>query len=145
MEQSTAAKQVHAGAGEQPVPTSPAPTVVGHADAEAPAAERRTPPAITVDQVREILKEVYDPEIGIDIINLGLVYGIDIDERNNVTVTMTLTSPACPLGPILIAQIEALVGQLPGVGNVTVNLVWSPPWDPFTMCSEEAKAELGLW
>ena len=98
------------------------------------------------EEVRQALKSVYDPEIGISIIDLGLVYGVQIDDDSkNVVIDMTLTTPACPLGPVIIDQVQYVAGRLPGVENVNVEFVWTPPWDPRTMASEEAKAELGIW
>ena len=99
----------------------------------------------SVDEIREKLKLVVDPEIGINIVDLGLVYGIEVQEDGLVKVRMTLTSPACPLGPVIQTQARALLSMLEGVNDVKVELVWSPPWDPRTMASEEAKAELGIW
>lgn len=97
------------------------------------------------DEMIQALKAVYDPEIGINIVDLGLVYGIT-NESGNVTVDMTLTSPACPLAPVIKVQAEAvLCHKFPAVKDVDINLVWSPRWDPRTMASEEAKAELGIW
>lgn len=98
----------------------------------------------TPEDIREALKAVYDPEIGINIVDLGLVYGVD-KKDGQVDVTMTLTSPACPLGPVIVDQVRYVAGRLPGVEEVSVDFVWIPPWDPRTMCSEEAKAELGIW
>ncbi len=99
---------------------------------------------VTAEDVREALRAVYDPELGINIVDLGLVYGVEKNE-GDVKVEMTLTSPACPLGPVIIDQIRYIAGRLPGVEEVNVEFVWMPPWDPRTMCSEEAKAELGIW
>jgi metal-sulfur cluster biosynthetic enzyme len=96
------------------------------------------------DHVREGLKNVYDPEIGINIVDLGLVYDTDISETGDVLVTMTLTSLGCPLGPVIVQEVQGALGDLPGVGDVDVKLVWSPPWSPELM-SEEAKDELGIW
>jgi metal-sulfur cluster biosynthetic enzyme len=95
--------------------------------------------------IKDALSEVYDPEIGIDIVSLGLIYDTEIDESGLLTVDMTLTSPFCPLGSILQAQIHAVCAPLPGVEDVRVNLVWVPPWDPRTMASDEAKLELGIY
>lgn len=99
------------------------------------------------DDVRLALKSVYDPEIGISIIDLGLVYGIQIDDdARNVLIDMTLTTPACPLGPIIKTQAHAVItNRWPVVNDVEINLVWTPRWDPRIMASEEAKAELGIW
>ncbi|HMO23068.1 MAG TPA: metal-sulfur cluster assembly factor, partial [Candidatus Melainabacteria bacterium] len=95
------------------------------------------------DVVRENLRTVKDPELEVNIIDLGLVYGIEIDQ-SNVTVKMTLTSPACPLGGVIQAQAHQAVKKLPWVKDVKVELVWSPRWDPKTMASEDAQMELGI-
>src|SRR5436305_6265372 len=99
------------------------------------------------DDVRTALKSVYDPEIGISIVDLGLVNGVQVDEDSkNVLIDMTLTTPACPLGPIIKTQAHAvLTNAFPVVREVDINLVWTPRWDPRIMASEEAKAELGIW
>ncbi|GAC1339940.1 MAG: metal-sulfur cluster assembly factor [Candidatus Dormibacteria bacterium] len=121
--------------------------------ADAPAG---TPPALPYpagsasdqafeEQVREALGEIYDPEIGIDIVSLGLVYGSNLDEAGLLTVDMTLTSPYCPMGDLIRTQVHAVCAALPGVEEVHVNLVWSPPWDPRTMASDEARLELGIY
>jgi metal-sulfur cluster biosynthetic enzyme len=97
------------------------------------------------DEMIQALKAVYDPELGINIVDLGLVYGLT-KENGVVTVDMTLTSPACPLAPVIKVQAESvLCHKFPAVQDVEINLVWSPRWDPRTMASEEAKAELGIW
>jgi metal-sulfur cluster biosynthetic enzyme len=100
--------------------------------------------AFTRDDVREGLKSVYDPEIGINIVDLGLVYDADVSDQGDVLVTMTLTSLGCPLGPVIVQEVQRALGDLPGIGEVDVKLVWSPPWSPELM-SEEAKDELGIW
>lgn len=100
--------------------------------------------AFTRDEVREGLRTVYDPEIGINIVDLGLVYDADISEANDVLVTMTLTSLGCPLGPVIVQEVQGALKDLPEVGEIDVKLVWSPPWSP-EMMSEEAKDELGIW
>lgn len=99
------------------------------------------------EEVRGALKSVYDPEIGISIIDLGLVYGVQIDDdTKNVIIDMTLTTPACPLGPVIKTQAHAvLTNRFPAVNDVDINLVWTPRWDPRIHASEEAKAELGIW
>ncbi len=103
----------------------------------------------TVDEIREALKPVEDPEIHLSIMDLGLIYGVEVQEDpagggTHVQVNMTLTTPACPYGPMLLSQVHATVQRLPGVKSMKVNLVWNPPWDPRVMASEEAKMELGL-
>ena len=100
--------------------------------------------APTNEAIFEAMKEVYDPEIGVNIVDLGLVFDVDKDENNNVEVTMTLTSMGCPLGPVIISDIQRTVGALEGVNDVGVRIVWSPPWSP-DMMSEDAKDELGIW
>jgi metal-sulfur cluster biosynthetic enzyme len=99
---------------------------------------------IEADQVREALKVVVDPEIGLDIVNLGLIYNVDVHE-NNIKVEMTLTSPGCPVGPMLQSQVYGVCAGFPGARNVQVDLTWTPPWDPRTMASEEGKDILGIW
>ena len=91
------------------------------------------------------LSEVYDPEIGIDIVSLGLVYGSHFEDEGTLVIDMTLTTPYCPLGPVIQTQAHAVCSPLPGVRDVRVNIVWSPPWDPRTMASDEAKLELGIY
>ncbi len=99
----------------------------------------------TVQEISNVLMAVEDPEIHINIIDLGLVYKIDRDEANGrVTLDMTLTSPACPYGPQLLAQTHLIVSRLPGVKDVKVNTVWTPKWDPRVHSSEVAQMLLGL-
>ncbi len=105
-------------------------------------AETTTAPS--AEELREKLREVLDPEIGISIVDLGLVYDISYDE-GDVMVTMTLTSPGCPLGPIIRGEAYAKLRELPGVKDVDVQIVWSPPWDPRTMASEDVRMMLGIW
>lgn len=101
--------------------------------------------AITQESAYEAMKEVIDPEIGVNIVDLGLVYGVEVDDTNNVDVTMTLTSMGCPLGPVIIRDIQnAVTGVDESVGEVNVRVVWSPPWS-VEMMSEDAKDELGIW
>ncbi|HEX2914885.1 MAG TPA: iron-sulfur cluster assembly protein [Chloroflexia bacterium] len=95
------------------------------------------------EEIREALKTVYDPEIGINIVDLGLIYDINIEEAGLVDITMTLTAPGCPLSHVIGAQVRESLDGMPGVTDVKLNLVWSPPWNPSLM-SEEAKMELGM-
>jgi len=97
---------------------------------------------VSEELVTEALKEVYDPELHYNIVDLGLVYGVDVKD-GDVHITMTLTTPACPIGPMIIAQIQEMVRALPGVKDVDVELTFDPLWSPELM-SEEAKAGLGL-
>ena len=94
------------------------------------------------ENVIQALREIFDPEIPVNIYDLGLIYGVDIDE-GHVIVTMTLTTPHCPVAESMPGEIEMRVGAVPGVGSAEVNLVWDPPWDPAKM-SDEAKLELGM-
>ena len=94
------------------------------------------------DDVLEALSNVIDPELGLDFVELGLIYGIDVDD-GRVHVTFTLTSPACPIGPQVSEQIEEFVGELDDVDEVTSTMVFSPPWTPDKM-SEDAKFALGF-
>ena len=98
----------------------------------------------TRDDVLAGLKNVYDPEIGVNIVDLGLVYDADIAENGDVLVTMTLTSIGCPLGPVSMQEVNNALQGLPEIGETDVKLVWSPPWSPDLM-SEDAKDELGIW
>jgi len=117
----------------------------------APAAPAAAPSALPegelarlTDDVIAALKTVYDPEIPSDIYELGLVYKIDIADDRAVTVEMTLTTPNCPSAQELPTMVENAVASVPGVGEVQVNIVWDPPWDPSRM-SEEARAILNMW
>jgi len=94
------------------------------------------------DAVIETLKQIYDPEIPVNIYDLGLIYGVEIADGHAV-VTMTLTTPHCPVAESMPGEIELQVGSVPGVGHAEVNLVWDPPWDPGKM-SDEARLELGM-
>ena len=98
-------------------------------------------------EIMQALKAVYDPELGISIVDLGLVYGVQtLDDDKKVIIDMTLTTPACPLGPMIQTQAHAvLTTTFPQIKDVNMNLVWTPRWDPRTMASEEAKVELGIW
>jgi len=95
------------------------------------------------DAVIDALREIYDPEIPVNIYDLGLIYGVDVTEDGHVVITMTLTTPHCPVAESMPGEIEMRIGAVPGAGTVDVNLVWDPPWDPQKM-SDEAKLELGM-
>ena len=96
----------------------------------------------SVDEVEEALTNVIDPELGLDFVELGLIYGIELPEPGNVHVTFTLTTPACPIGPQVAEQIDEFVGELEGVEGVDSSMVFTPPWTPDRM-SEDAKFALG--
>lgn len=89
------------------------------------------------------LKEIYDPEIPVNIYDLGLIYGVDVSPDASVAVTMTLTTPHCPVAESMPGEVELRVASVPGVRDCEVNLVWDPPWDMAKM-SDEAKLELGM-
>ena len=95
------------------------------------------------EQVVEALRTCFDPEIPVDVYELGLIYGIDVSSSGSVTVTMTLTSPHCPAAQSMPAEIESKVLDTPGVTDVHVVIVWDPPWDSSRM-SEAAKLQLGM-
>jgi FeS assembly SUF system protein len=89
------------------------------------------------------LKEIYDPEIPVNIYDLGLIYGVEVDDESDVTVTMTLTTPHCPVAETMPGEVELRAASVPGVRDAEVNLVWDPPWGPDKM-TDEARLELGM-
>lgn len=98
---------------------------------------------ITREQVLEKLKEVYDPEIPVNVVDLGLIYGVEISDENKVHVLMTLTAPGCPMGFYIAKQAEGAISELDGLEDVTVELTFDPPWTPDRL-TEEGKMLLGL-
>jgi len=99
----------------------------------------------TIEEIREKLKTIVDPEINFNIVDLGLVYGIYL-EGNNLKVDFTLTTPYCPYGPHLIAQIPKVISEsFPEIENTDVKLVWVPSWDPRKMATDDVKLELGIF
>jgi len=101
----------------------------------------------TQEEVREALKTVEDPELHIGIVDLGLVYGVDVagPQNEEVNVTMTLTSPMCPVGPMFREAVMSKVKSMDGVTVANVEITFTPPWDPRTMASDDAKVQLGIW
>ncbi len=99
------------------------------------------------DDIREALRGVQDPELMMSAVDLGLIYGIDCagDSGEHVTVTMTFTSPMCPVGPEFKQAVELKAKSVDGVESVKVDVTFTPPWDPRTMASEDAKFDLGIW
>jgi len=95
------------------------------------------------EAVVDALKEIYDPEIPVNIYDLGLIYNVEVTDEGHAAVTMTLTTPHCPVAESMPAEVELRVGSVPGVAVADVNLVWDPPWDPQKM-SDDAKLELGM-
>lgn len=98
---------------------------------------------ITQEQVLEALKEVYDPEIPVNIVDLGLIYGVEVTPQEQVKVTMTLTAPGCGMAHQIAMSAKQRVLQVQGVKDAAVTVVWEPPWDPSRM-SEAAKKQLGM-
>ncbi len=96
-----------------------------------------------LDAIVMVIKTVFDPEISVNIYDLGLIYGIDIDEEGAVEVKMTLTSPMCPVAEVLPAEVEEKILGVQGVSKVNLELVWDPPWSPDVM-SEAARLDLNL-
>lgn len=113
-----------------------------------PSSERKeepaAPPASLRDRVVEVLKTCYDPEIPVNIWELGLVYALDVSDEGDVSVKMTLTSPACPVAGSLPPEIQRRISELPGVRSAKVELVWDPPWTMERM-SEAARLQLGFF
>jgi len=120
---------------------APTPNAVQTTGSEAIPAEEL---ARITDEIIGALKTVYDPEIPADIYELGLIYKVDIADNRDVTVDMTLTTPNCPSAQELPIMVENAVSSVAGVGPVTVNIVWDPPWDQSRM-SDEARATLNMW
>lgn len=107
-------------------------------------------PAMTTDRVREtgnkvveVLRTIHDPEIPVNIYDLGLIYGLAVEPSGAVAINMTLTAPGCPVAWVIMREVETKVRSVPGVTDVTVNLVWDPPWNQSLM-SESARIQLGL-
>jgi metal-sulfur cluster biosynthetic enzyme len=102
---------------------------------------------LTAESVRDALRDVQDPELHIGVVDLGLIYDVEVagPQNDEVNVTMTLTSPMCPVGPMFKAAVESKVLSLDGVKTANVEITFTPPWDPRTMASDEAKVELGIW
>lgn len=96
------------------------------------------------DRVIDVLKSCYDPEIPVDIYELGLIYEVRVDEGNDVYVKMTLTSPACPVAETLPPEVEDKIRNIPDVNKAKVEITFDPPWEK-DMMSEEARLELGMW
>jgi metal-sulfur cluster biosynthetic enzyme len=101
----------------------------------------------TQEQVRDALRDVEDPELHIGVVDLGLIYGVEVagPQNDEVNVTMTLTSPMCPVGPMFKAAVESKVLSLEGVKSANIEITFTPPWDPRTMASDDAKVQLGIW
>lgn len=114
----------------------------GFLKAEPPQLSAGEPGGDLYEAVIAALKEIFDPEIPVNIYDLGLIYGVEVDE-GHVHINMTLTTPHCPVAESMPMEVELRVGSVPGVGVVDVNLVWDPPWDASKM-TDEARLELGM-
>ncbi len=97
-----------------------------------------------IDLIINNLKEVYDPEIPVNVYDLGLIYNVDVDEENNASIVMTLTAPGCPVVDVLIDDVTQAAQSVEGIQTVNVDLTFDPPWDK-SMMSEEARLELGFF
>ena len=97
---------------------------------------------VTKEQIYEALQDCYDPEIPVNIVDLGLVYDVEVED-DTVAVKMTLTTPGCGMGGMIASNAQSLIMEIPGVKEANVDLVWEPPWDP-SRISEEARQKLGI-
>jgi FeS assembly SUF system protein len=125
-------------------PKDTAPVLAPAEAAESTSALPQDEQARLTDGIIAALKTVYDPEIPADIYEIGLIYKIDIADDRAITVDMTLTTPNCPAAQDLPKMVENAVASVPGVGEVKINVVWDPPWDPSRM-SDEARLTLNMW
>jgi metal-sulfur cluster biosynthetic enzyme len=133
--QETAAPEATGLAATGPAPADGTPMTAAPADGATAGA------APSPEDVMDALSNVIDPELGLDFVELGLIYGVEVND-GNVNVTFTLTTPGCPIGPQVTEQIEEFVGELDGVKSIESQMVFTPPWSPEKM-SEDAKFALG--
>ena len=98
----------------------------------------------TVERIRQALYNVFDPELGVNIVDLGLIYGIDVSAEGFATITMTLTTPGCPMHESIGEGVGAALGTVPGITGGDIRIVWTPPWAP-SMLTEQGRRELGYW
>src|SRR3954469_5070365 len=137
----------HSGKVDQlktaPLAISPTPNYTAHVNRTRPAGKLSPVQQALEEQIIEQLKTIFDPEIPLNIYELGLIYDIDISEDNKVHIRMTLTAPACPVAGSLPPQVEAQIESIPQVKSAVVELVWDPPWSR-DMLSEAARLQLGL-
>lgn len=127
-----------------PEPITDEGTRVIAAEPAAPAPGGSNGDPATEEAVREALKQVVDPELGINIVDLGLVYDMEISQEGAISIEYTLTTMGCPIGPLIEQQIQSFLENVPGVTSVEAEMVLRPPWTP-EMMSEEAKAALGYF
>jgi metal-sulfur cluster biosynthetic enzyme len=102
-------------------------------------------PVPTREKVLDALRPIQDPEIRLGIVDLGLIYDVKVGDDGKVQIKMTLTTPACPYGEMLLTMAHRAVGELEGITGAEILLVWDPPWNPREMCSDMAKDALGIW
>lgn len=102
-----------------------------------------TKKAIKVGDVIETLRGTLDPEVGINVVDMGLIYGIEVDAKNNIRLRITMTSPMCPVINMMVSDVQMRLESLPGVGKVTVELVWEPSWTP-DMMTEDYRMAMGV-
>ncbi len=115
---------------QDPTPDAePVSTTSSHGTSSEAAAENSSGGAISADQARLVLRRVKDPDLNLNIVDLGLIYDVHVN-GSNVQIDISLTSPGCPSGPEIMGEAEQQLRTIPGIGNVTMNLVWSPPWTP---------------
>ncbi|HHI02413.1 MAG: FeS assembly SUF system protein [Candidatus Zixiibacteriota bacterium] len=100
---------------------------------------------LTREKIIDAIRPVEDPDLGMSLVDMGLIYEVEIDNDNNVDIKMTLSSPSCPIGPQLITDVDMAVRLLEEVNQVNIELVWEPPWDPETMAADSVKDALGIW
>jgi FeS assembly SUF system protein len=131
--------------------TNPAPTpphdITGEPAVPAPASTPESTDPVNVEEVREsvieTLRTIFDPEIPVNIYEIGLIYGLEVEPSGRVNVRMTLTSPMCPVAETLPPEVETKINAVPGVREVVLDVVWDPPWNP-QMMSDDAKLLLGI-
>ena len=140
-------KQQAAVAADPPAVAQP-PAATPPSAAVQPQVAAQTPAARSAGEIEEavieVLRTVFDPEIPVNIYEMGLIYEIDVDAAGRVLVRMTLTSPGCPVAGSLMPEVERKIAAVPGVTDVYVELVWEPPWDPSRM-TDAAKLQLGMF
>ncbi len=105
--------------------------------------QEEIPCTLTEAEIKSLLREVYDPEIGVNIVDLGLIYGVANEGGGKIKVTMTLTTPGCPYGPQLLQEIDYILRNAKGVKEVDIEITWDPPWS-MEMVSEEIRLDMGL-
>ena len=117
--------------------------LAGFLEAKPPEPVAAEPGGNLYEAVIDALRDIYDPEIPVNIYDLGLIYNVEITPENHARIQMTLTTPHCPVAESMPGEVELRVGAVPGIGDAEVNLVWDPPWSPQNM-SDEARLELGM-